>query len=315
MYLSLRSISSCRTNSLQIDKYEVGVYILGSGTEIMRRIEVKDITQTVADLCVQANYFLGEDVILALKKALEEEESPAGKRVLTQLLQNAEIASAEQIPLCQDTGTAVVFLEIGQEVCLVGGDLNSAVLEGVRKGYSEGYLRKSVVARPFSARINTGDNTPPITHVEMVPGDRIKITVLPKGGGSENMSALAMLTPAEGKQGVIDFVVQAVDRAGSNPCPPTIVGVGIGGTAEMALLLAKKALLRRVGEPSADPEVAELERQILRRINALGIGPMGYGGRITALAVHIESMPCHIASLPVAVNLQCHAARHREAVI
>ncbi len=281
----------------------------------MRTIEVREVTQIVAQLCIRANYTLGEDVILALKKALEEEESPAGKQVLRRLLENAEIASAEQIPLCQDTGTAVIFLELGQEVCLIGGDLNSAVLEGVRKGYVEGYLRKSIVERPFSARVNTKDNTPPVIHVEIVPGDRLRVTVLPKGGGSENASAMGMLTPADGRQGLINFVVQTVDRAGSNPCPPTIVGVGVGGTAEKAMFLAKKALLRRVGEPSADPEVAELERELLRRINALGIGPMGYGGRITALAVHIESMPCHIASLPVAVNLQCHAARHGEVTI
>ena len=286
-----------------------------SRREIMRTIEVREVTQIVAELCIRANYTLGEDVILALKKALEEEESPAGKQVLRRLLENAEIASAEQIPLCQDTGTAVIFLELGQEVCLIGGDLNSAVLEGVRKGYVEGYLRKSIVERPFSARVNTKDNTPPVIHVEIVPGDRLRVTVLPKGGGSENASAMGMLTPADGRQGLINFVVQTVDRAGSNPCPPTIVGVGVGGTAEKAMFLAKKALLRRVGEPSADPEVAELERELLRRINALGIGPMGYGGRITALAVHIESMPCHIASLPVAVNLQCHAARHGEVTI
>ncbi|RLC72570.1 MAG: fumarate hydratase [Chloroflexi bacterium] len=282
---------------------------------MMRTIEVREVTQIVAQLCIRANYTLGEDVILALKKALEEEESPAGKQVLRRLLENAEIASAEQIPLCQDTGTAVIFLELGQEVCLIGGDLNSAVLEGVRKGYVEGYLRKSIVERPFSARVNTKDNTPPVIHIEIVPGDRLRVTVLPKGGGSENASAMGMLTPAEGRQGLINFVVQTVDRAGSNPCPPTIVGVGVGGTAEKAMFLAKKALLRRVGEPSADPEVAELERELLRRINALGIGPMGYGGRITALAVHVETMPCHIASLPVAVNLQCHAARHGEVTI
>ena len=281
----------------------------------MRTIEVREVTQIVAQLCIRANYTLGEDVILALKKALEEEESPAGKQVLRRLLENAEIASAEQIPLCQDTGTAVIFLELGQEVCLIGGDLNSAVLEGVRKGYVEGYLRKSIVERPFSARVNTKDNTPPVIHIEIVPGDRLRVTVLPKGGGSENASAMGMLTPADGRQGLINFVVQTVDRAGSNPCPPTIVGVGVGGTAEKAMFLAKKALLRRVGEPSADPEVAELERELLRRINALGIGPMGYGGRITALAVHVETMPCHIASLPVAVNLQCHAARHGEVII
>ncbi len=209
----------------------------------------------------------------------------------------------------------MVFLEVGQEVHITGGDLYGAVEEGVRKGYAEGYLRKSLVRQPFSARVNTKDNTPPVIHTEIVPGDQLKITVMPKGGGSENMSSLRMLSPGEGRTGVIDFVVKAAESVGSNPCPPLIVGVGIGGTAERAMMLAKKSLLRPVGAPHPDPEVAELEGEILRQINALGIGPQGFGGRITVLAVHVETFPAHIASLPVAVNFQCHSARHKEAVL
>jgi fumarate hydratase subunit alpha len=209
----------------------------------------------------------------------------------------------------------VVFLEVGQDAHIIGGDLYTAVQEGVRQGYKEGYLRKSIVGQPFSARVNTKDNTPAMIHLDMVPGNRLKIMVMPKGGGSENMSRLNMLTPAKGRQGVIDFVVNSVAEAGSNPCPPLIVGVGIGGMADKAMILAKKALLRRVGEPNPDPEVAELEREILERVNNLGIGPEGFGGRTTALAVHAEVFPTHIAMLPVAVNLQCHAARHKEAVL
>jgi fumarate hydratase subunit alpha len=209
----------------------------------------------------------------------------------------------------------VVFLELGQDVHITGGELNIAVEEGVRQGYEAGYLRKSIVSQPFSARVNTKDNTPAIIHLEMVRGDRLKITVMPKGGGSENMSRLAMLTPAMGRKGVIDFVVKSVDEAGSNPCPPVIVGVGIGGTADKATILAKKALLRRVGEPNPDPEMADLEREILESVNGLGIGPQGFGGRTTALAVHAEVFPTHIAMMPVAVNLNCHAARHKEAIL
>lgn len=281
----------------------------------MREIDAGEITSTVARLCQEANFFLPDDVLDALKQARENEESPTGQRVLDRLLGNARIAADEKIPLCQDTGAAVVFLELGQETHIVGGDLNTAVNEGVRRGYKEGYLRKSMVRQPFSTRVNTGDNTPAIIHAEIVSGDRLKITVLPKGAGSENMTRLGMLTPAQGQQGIIDFVVETVDMAGGNPCPPIIVGVGIGGTAEKTLLLAKKALLRRVGEPSPDPEVARLEQELLERINNLGIGPQGFGGRITALAVHVEVCPSHIASMPVAVNLQCHSARHKEAVL
>lgn len=281
----------------------------------MREIEASAITQAVAQLCQQANFVLGEDVLAALKQAQQTEESPLGKEVLSQLIENARIAKEEHLPLCQDCGMAVVFLEIGQEVHITGGDLYSAVEEGVRQGYSQGYLRKSMVNKPFSARANTKDNTPPIIHTEMIPGDRVKIVVMPKGSGAENMSKLAMLKPSDGRNGIIDLVVKTVDEAGGNPCPPVIVGVGIGGTSEKAMLLAKKALLRPVAEPNPDPEIAELEKEILGRVNALGIGPLGFGGRTTALAVHAEVMPTHIASLPVAVNLQCHSARHKEAIL
>jgi fumarate hydratase subunit alpha len=281
----------------------------------MREIKAKDITDTVARLSKEANYYLGEDVVAALKKAREHEESPAGRQILDQILENAGIAAKEQMPLCQDCGLAVVFVEMGQDAHITGGELVQAINDGVSKGYAEGYLRKSAVKQPFSARVNTKDNTPAIIHTEVVPGDKLKITIAPKGGGSENMSRFTVLKPAQGRQGVIDFVVNAVDEAGSNPCPPTIVGVGIGGTAEKAMIMAKRALLREVGKPSADPEVAELEKELLQRINSTGVGPGGVGGRITSLAVHVETFPAHIASLPVAVNIQCHSARHKEAVL
>jgi len=281
----------------------------------MREIEASSITQAVAQLCQQANFVLSEDVLFALKQAQQTEESPLGREVLSQLIENARIAKEERVPLCQDCGTAVVFLEIGQETHIIGGNLYAAVEEGVRLGYSQGYLRKSIVSQPFSARINTKDNTPPVIHTEIVPGDQLKITVMPKGGGAENMSRLAMLKPGDGTQGIIDLVVRTVDEAGGNPCPPLIIGLGIGGTAEKAMLLAKKALLRPVVKPNPDPEIAELEREILIRINDLGIGPLGFGGRTTALAVNAEVMPTHIASLPVAVNLQCHSARHKETTL
>lgn len=281
----------------------------------MREIQCHQITETVARLCQEANFFLGQDVLNSLSKARAEEVSPVGRAILDRILENAGVAAEERMPLCQDCGTVVVFLEIGQEVHISGGDLYAAVEEGVRRGYEEGYLRKSIVRQPFSARVNTKDNTPAVIYSEITPGDRLKIIVAPKGGGSDNMSQFTVLTPAQGRQGVIDFVVKAVDEAGSNPCPPLIIGVGIGGTAEKAMLLAKKALLRPVGEANPDPEVAELERELLLRVNALGIGPQGFGGRITALAVHAEVFPCHMASLPVAVNLQCHSARHKEVIL
>ena len=281
----------------------------------MRAIDAEEITKTVARLFQEACYYLPEDVLDSLKQAREAEESPAGREVLDRILENADVSAKGELPLCQDTGTAVVFLELGQEVHITGGDLYPAINEGVRQGCNEGYLRQSMVHHPFSARINTQDNTPAIIYTNIVPGDRLKISVMPKGGGAENTSRLAMLSPTQGRQGIIDFVVNTVDEAGSNPCPPVIIGVGIGGTAEKTLMLAKKALLRKVGQPHPDDEVAELEKEILQRVNKLGIGPMGYGGRITALAVHAEVSPAHIASLPAAVNLQCWCARHREAII
>jgi fumarate hydratase subunit alpha len=280
----------------------------------LKDIKASAITQTVARLCQEANFVLEEDVLAAIKKALKTEQSPLGREVLSRLIENAEIAQKEQLPLCQDCGTAVVFLEIGQDVHITG-DLYAAVEEGVRRGYAQGYLRKSIVKQPFSARINTDDNTPPVTHVEIVPGERLKITVMPKGAGAENITKLAILKPGDGKQGIIDLVVKTVEEGGGSPCPPLIIGLGIGGTAEKAMLLAKKALLRKVAEPNPDPEIAGLEEEILAKVNALGIGPLGFGGRTTALAVHAEVMPTHIASLPVAVNFQCHSARHKEAII
>jgi len=281
----------------------------------MKEIQAADITRTVARLCQEANFFLGEDVLASLRSARDNEESEVAKQVLDQILENATISATERIPLCQDCGAAVVFLDVGQDVHVVGGDLYTAVAEGVSQGYDKGYLRKSMVRQPFSARVNTKDNTPPIIHTQVVPGDSLKITVAPKGGGSENMSQFAVLKPAQGRQGIIDFVVDAVDKAGSNPCPPVIVGVGIGGTAEKTMNLAKRALLRQVGKPNPDPEIAALEVEIMKRVNALGIGPQGFGGRMTALAVHVETFPAHIASMPVAVNLQCHSARHKEAIL
>lgn len=276
----------------------------------MREIHTSQIAAAIRDLCIRANLDLGEDVEHSFKEGIEKEASPAGKDILARLLDNARIARESRIPICQDTGFGVVFIELGQDVHIVGGDLKEAVHEGVRQGYRDGYLRKSI-CHPFT-RKNTGDNTPAILHVEMVPGDKMKIIVAPKGGGSENMSRVTMLTPAVGIKGVKDFVVQRVKESGSNPCPPIIVGVGIGGTFEIAALLAKKALLRELGSPNPDPECAALEKELLEEVNALGIGPQGLGGRVTALAVHVQMMPCHIASLPLAVNIQCHAARHKE---
>jgi fumarate hydratase subunit alpha len=281
---------------------------------MVREVGASAIAETVARLFQEAACDLPEDVEATLRFALEREESPRGRRVLQMLLQNAELARKERMPLCQDTGTAVIFLEIGQDV-RIGGDLNDALNLGVAKGYKDGFLRMSMVRQPFSRRLNTGDNTPPVVHLELVPGDKVKIVVLPKGGGCENMSRLAILKPSEGKQGVIDFVVRAVEDAGGNPCPPIIVGVGIGGTAEHAMLIAKKALLRKVGEHNTDAETAELERELLKHVNATGLGPMAWGGRITALAVHVETYPTHITSLPVGVNFQCHSARTKTAVL
>ena len=276
----------------------------------MREINTSQITTALRDLCIKANTHLGEDVLAAFRKAIELEVSPTGKDILEKLVENARIAREEAIPICQDTGFAVVFVELGQEVHLVGGDLKEAINEGVRQGYQEGYLRKSI-CHPFT-RKNTGDNTPAVIHIDIVPGDRVRLIVAPKGGGSENMSRVTMLTPAVGMEGVKDFVVQRVKESGANPCPPTIVGVGIGGTFETAALLAKKALLRPLGSQNPNTELASLEAELYEKINGLGIGPQGLGGRITSLAVHVAMMESHIASLPVAVNIQCHAARHKE---
>jgi fumarate hydratase subunit alpha len=262
---------------------------------------------------MDANYFIGEDMIEAFKKGLEKEESETGKDILKQLLKNAEIAKSEKVPLCQDCGFAVVFLELGTEVH-VTGSIIEAINDGVRKGYTDGFLRKSILSDPVKGK-NTGDNTPAIVHTKLVPGDKIKITVAPKGGGSENMSEVKMMKPADGIEGVKSFVVDRVVRSSSNPCPPIVVGVGIGGTFEYVAFLAKKALLRDIGERNPDPFYADIERELLEKINNLGIGPQGLGGRITALDVFIEIHPRHIASFPVAVNINCHVARHKSAII
>ena len=280
----------------------------------MREIQARDIADTVARLCMEANYDLGEDVMEAFRQALSTEESPAGIEVINQLLENAKIAKDERCPICQDTGVAVVFLELGQDAHVVGGDLYAAVNDGVRRGYTEGYLRKSMVSHPLE-RKNTQDNTPAVIYTDIVPGDKLKITVAPKGAGSENMSAVKMLTPAAGVEGVKKFVVDQIKAAGSNPCPPVVVGVGIGGTMDKVALLAKKALLRPIGQHHERPDIAALEKDILDSVNKLGIGPQGLGGRVTALWVNVEIYPCHIASLPAAVNLNCHASRHKEAVL
>lgn len=277
----------------------------------MREIHVSQITQAIEELAVKANYELPEDVVQAIAAAARREDSDLGQEIFQLMQENAHLAKTKGTAICQDTGVAVVFLEVGQDVRIVGGSLTDAVNEGVRRGYTKGYLRKSVVGDPF-LRKNTGDNTPAVIHTEIVPGDQLKITLAPKGAGSENMSALKMLTPADGAEGVKRFVVSTVDQAGGNPCPPIIVGVGVGGTMEQAALIAKKALLRPVGQKSPLEHVARLEEEILQEINQLGIGPQGLGGRVTALAVHIETYPTHIACLPVAVNIQCHVARHAE---
>lgn len=281
----------------------------------MREIKTEDITRTTANLFEHSCHYLPQDVLAALKQAREKEKSEVARAVLDRILENVEIAAKQQIPLCQDTGAAVVMLELGQEIHISGGNLYTAINEGVRQGYANGYLRKSIVRQPFSERVNTKDNTPAMIYTDIVAGDKLKITAMPKGGGSENMSRLTVLAPAQGRQGIIDFVVNRVDEAGSNPCPPVIVGVGIGGTTEKTMMLAKRALLRKIGEPNRDVEIAELEKDILKQVNNLGIGAMGYGGTITALAVHIEAFPCHIASLPIAVNLQCWCARHEQAAL
>ena len=280
----------------------------------MREIIASLVTSAVAKMCIDANYLLPEDVLSALKQGKEQEESTLGKEVFDQLIENARIAKEENYPICQDTGLTVIFVELGQDVHIIKGNLIDALNGGVRQGYQEGYLRKSIVNHPF-LRKNTGDNTPAIIHTFIVPGDKLKITIAPKGGGSENMSALKMLKPSDGVDGVKIFVVDTVKAAGSNPCPPIIIGVGIGGNFEMSAILSKKALLRELGQHHPANDIAELETELLKLVNQTGVGPEGLGGRITALAVNIEIHPCHIASMPVAVNIQCHAARHLEIVI
>lgn len=281
----------------------------------MREISAATITDTVARLCIEATHNLPEDVLAALERAKAAEESPLGLQVLDTIIENAEVARTRMIPLCQDTGVTVVMVDLGQDAHVTGGYLYDAIGEGVRRGYRDGYPRASIVERPFSERQNTTDNTPPVIHTEVVPGDRLRIQVMPKGFGCENMSRFAMLLPGDGRAGITDFVLRTVDESGGNPCPPIIVGVGIGGSADYAMWLAKKSLTRKVGSLHPDAETADFEAELLDRANALGLGPRAVGGRVTALAVHIESFPTHIASLPVAVNLQCHSARLKEAIL
>jgi fumarate hydratase subunit alpha len=279
----------------------------------VREIPAEKVTSTIRRLCIQANTVLGEDVIQAYEKGLEREESPIGQDCLRQLLENAKLAKEEGLALCQDTGLVVVFVEMGQDVHVIGGDLNEAIHEGVRQGYKEGYLRASSLD-PLT-RKNFGDNTPAIVHIEIVKGDKLKLSIAPKGFGSENMSRVVLFAPSAGIEGVKKYIIQRVEEAGPNPCPPVVVGVGIGGTFEKAALIAKKSLLRPLGQRHANPSIARLEIELLEAINKLGIGPSGLGGRVTALDVHIETYPTHIASLPVAVNIQCHCDRHKEAVL
>ncbi|MFY9173816.1 MAG: fumarate hydratase [Peptococcia bacterium] len=281
----------------------------------MKEINIADITAIVEKLCLQANCNLGDDVSSLIRQGLKQEESETGRYILEQILLNAELAQKEQQPMCQDTGLTVVFVELGQDVRIKGGSLYEAINEGVRRGYLQGYLRKSLVADPLFMRKNTGDNTPAVIHTEIVDGDSLRLLIVPKGAGSENMGGLKMLPPSAGLEGVKEFVLNTVKNAGGNPCPPIIVGVGIGGNMEKATILAKKALIRRAGAANPDQKYAELEQELLTEINKLGIGPQGLGGRVTALAVHIEYFPTHIASLPVAVNINCHASRHAEAVL
>lgn len=278
----------------------------------MREIEATKISEAVKKLVMDANYYIGDDVANAIKEALQKETSPTAKEILNIILENQKIAREEQMPMCQDTGVAVFFVDFGQEVHIKGGRYEDAINEGVKQGYTEGYLRKSMVGDPIIDRKNTGDNTPAVIHTRIVPGDKIHIIAAPKGGGSENMSEVKMMKAADGIEGVKDFVVERVRKSGGNPCPPVVVGVGLGGNFEMSAILSKKALTRNFGERNPDPKFAAVEIELLERINKLGIGPMGLGGRTTALEVFVEFMPCHIASMPVAVNMNCHAARHKE---
>lgn len=279
----------------------------------MKKIAKSLIINRVAQMCQEANFVLNDDIKKALLRARKEESSEMGKNIFQQLIDNYQLAEKKKVPICQDTGYTVIFVELGEDV-KVEGNLQEALFKGVKKGYKEGYLRKSIVKDPFN-RENTSDNTPPVIHTEIVSGNKLKLYLMAKGGGSENMSKIKMLSPAQGQEGVIDFVVDTVRRADANPCPPVIVGVGLGGTFEKAALLSKKALLRDLDDAHSDPKTAKLEKKILNKINKLGIGPQGLGGTRTALGVKIEKYPCHIASLPAAVNINCHAARHKKAVL
>ena len=280
----------------------------------MREIDTGLITKEVKRLVMEANYFLPEDVVERLNKMKEEEDWELASATLDKILDNAEIAKNEEVAMCQDTGVVVVFVEMGQDVHVVNGSLEDAINQGIREGYAEGYLRKSVVKDPLD-RVNTKDNTPGVIHYNIVEGDKLSITVAPKGFGSENMSRIKMLKPAEGLQGVKDFILESVELAGPNPCPPTVVGVGIGGTFEKAALLAKQSLMRDMDEYSDDPYYEALEKEMLEEVNKLGIGPQGFGGKTTSFKVNIESYPTHIAGLPVAVNINCHAARHKQVIL
>lgn len=279
----------------------------------MRKISSVEISEAIAGLVKEANYFLPEDVLKVIEKSAREEESAVGREILQQILLNNRIAGEERVAVCQDTGIVVVFAELGNEV-FIEGDLYEAINAGVRKGYKEGYLRTSVVDHPLR-RVNTGDNTPAVVHLKLVSGDKLRLIVAPKGAGSENMSIVKMLKPADGKEGIRKFVLQTVMEAGANPCPPIVVGIGLGGSFEKAALLAKEALLRPLDDSNPDPVIAEMEKSLLADINKLGIGPQGLGGSTTALAVKINTFPCHIASLPVAININCHVARHKEVII
>jgi fumarate hydratase subunit alpha len=281
----------------------------------MREIKANQIKNKVKELFLKANFYINPDLIQRLEKALEEENSPIGKYVLEMIIENNKIASREEVPICQDTGLAVLFIELGQEVHLVDGDFKESINHGVKEAYQEGYLRKSVVDDPVFERKNTKTNTPAIVYTEIVSGNKIKFSVMPKGFGSENMSAIAMLKPADGAEGIIHFAVETVKKAGPNPCPPTIIGIGIGGTIDKAMVIAKKAIIRKINQPNKNLKYASLEKEILNKINSLGIGPAGLGGNITCLAVHIDYLPTHIAGLPVAVNVCCHAARHAEGIL
>jgi len=281
----------------------------------LREIKANKIKDKVKELFLRANYHIDQDLMLRLEEALREEASPIGKTVLKMIIENNKIASKEEVPICQDTGLAVVFVEVGQEVHLVGGDFTEAINQGVKEAYQEGYLRKSVVDDPVFERKNTKTNTPAIIYTDVVPGDKIKFTVMPKGFGSENMSALAILKPSDGPEEIVNFIVETVRKAGPNPCPPTIVGVGIGGTADKAMVIAKKAIARKIGEHNKNEKYAAMEKEALEKTNSLGIGPAGLGGKTTALAVNINYLPTHIAGIPVAINVCCHAARHAEGML